>query len=345
MGTLSIPALLEAILEATATKTSAETRIAGIRTVLDQAARARYAEEGAAPSWKRRDLGNVRLDEPGEWKATVVDAAAFGSYVAQAYPTEATAVIRVPAALAEVALDALRFAGLGTEVETSTEVRGNFREKLLEGLVVDVEETRHDDGALDRTITVVDPATGVVVDGLSATRKEATLVVTLDRDRRAAVVAEAKAAAKALLDEDAPAAPPEPGRNRTIEDLVGTGLVKPASELTRPPAPELTAALEDEIVDAAQLDAEIASGAARPLSLEEAATVARFDAAPSALPPDAHTVNPNDAHAAAMAADVAAIEGLDNREALRRLAKARNVPAGGTKRELAERLYANGFRA
>lgn len=208
MGTVHIPTLLEGILEATAAEAAAKARIATLRAALEDEARRRFAAEGAAPSWTTPQLGKVRLDPPSEWAATVADPAAFGSFVAEHYPTEATAIVPVPAGDLEDVLKALEFIGVTPAAEVRVEVRSAWEEPYVAGLAVDVEETELEDGAVDRTITVVDPATGQLVDGMTASRKPAKLVVSLDRDRRTAAVTQAQATAAALLeaasDEEAP---------------------------------------------------------------------------------------------------------------------------------------------
>ena len=200
MGTVHIPTLLEGILEATAAEAAAKARIATLRAALEDEARRRFAAEGAAPSWTTPQLGKVRLDPPSEWAATVADPAAFGSFVAEHYPTEATAIVPIPAADLADALQALEFIGVKPAGEVRVEVRSAWEEPYVAGLAVDVEETELEDGAVDRTITVVDPATGQLVDGMTATRKPAKLVVSLDRDRRTAAVTQAQATAAALLE-------------------------------------------------------------------------------------------------------------------------------------------------
>lgn len=208
MGTVHIPTLLEGILEATASEAAAKARIATLRAALEDEARRRFAAEGAAPSWTTPQLGKVRLDPPSEWAATVADPAAFGSFVAEHYPTEATAILPLPAADLADALQALEFIGVKPAGEVRVEVRSAWEEPYVAGLAVDVEETELDDGSVDRTITVVDPDSGQLVEGMTATRKPAKLVVSLDRDRRTAAITQAQASASALLeaasDEEAP---------------------------------------------------------------------------------------------------------------------------------------------
>lgn len=226
---IRIPDLLNGILEATAAEAAAKARITTLRAALEDEARRRFAADGAAPSWAAPQLGKVRLDPPSEWAAEVADPAAFGSYVAQHYPTEATALIAIAAPDLEDVLKALEFIGV-TPTESRIEVRPAWSATYLEGLAVDVEEQTDDEGGVDRAITVVDPDTGVLVDGLTAGRKPAKLVVSLDRDRRTAAVEEAKAIANALLTDAAGEDAPEvdlvelDARRRELEGLHGDQL-------------------------------------------------------------------------------------------------------------------------
>lgn len=309
---IRIPAVLEAILEATAIETAAKARIAGLRKVLDTEARRRYAEEGAAPTWKARGAGAVRFDAPGDWAPVVADEATFGSYVAERHPAEVTAVIRLAATDLDDALTALGFVGIDSEA--TTEVRPGFVGKYLAGLVVDVEEHRDDDGSVDRTIRVIDPATGELVDGVSAQQANPTgkLVVTLDRDRRREVLEAAKVEAEALVAEatgqPAPA-PVEPGRTVTLDELVANGTVRPASDL----APGAATPWDDEphVYDPENPDGDSGHDRsckrcgrheteegnghiAAELTPTERATVDRFEAAPDALEEPATLVEDED---------------------------------------------------
>lgn len=409
---IHVPTILERLLDATADKTRADARITGLRSILAEEAGRRYAEEGAAPTWKRRDVGTVRYDEPGEWSAVVVDEAAFGSYVAEHYPTEATGVLDVPAAQLEAALDALRFAGIDV-IESRVAVRGNFTATYLERLAVDVEETRDDeDGSIDRTITVVDASTGQLVPGTSAERSAAKLVVTLDRDLKARVIEEAKAAAaadlaepvtrdEALAGEEAAAPELTPAERATVDRFesapdavvadnieslrkalgadtpaghrnpyVGDGAdgARRSAQIDREEADGLdrddprydevlaSAARWDE--QARELEAAEAATAPPPAEEGRAAQLAgvtplrpeRGEDLPDGLGPHGNATTATLGEALAMQdpaiAGVDALEAMDNRENLRRIARAKGIPAGGTtKRELAERLYAAGVRA
>lgn len=389
---LRIPTLLEAILEATALEAAAKARISALRKVLDEEARRRYAEDGAAPTWKARDAGVVRFDAPGDWTATVADPAAFGSYLAERHPEEVLGVIYVTAPDLADATQALEFIGV-KPVETRTEVRQPFGGKYLEGLVVDVEEDAHDDGTVDRTITVVDPDTGQLVDGVTATRANGAgrLVVTLDKVRKARALEAAHADAAHVLAEatggrevpddpslpaDHPAHPRanevEEGRVVSLEEAVAAGVVRPASTLVEDddgaPLPDrfqtTPAAVEghrfpyvgegaDGARRSAQIDREEAdgydAGEQRDACLASAerweAQAAELDAA-ATEPDEPARIPVDDRDRLVEEPDgVKALEAAANREELRRLARAKGVNPGGTKRDVTERLYAAGVRA
>lgn len=225
---IRIPDLLEGILEATAAEAAAKARLATLRAALEDEARRRLAAEGAAPSWNAPQLGKVRLEPAGAWTATVADASAFGSWVAEHHPTEATATVVLNAGDLADALQALKFIGV-EPLEARAEARSAFEEQLIGRLVVEVEETG--EGAeLVREFVIVDPTTGLAPDGLTGTRKPDKLVVTLDKDRRTAAITEARTQAAELLeaatDEDAPG--PDlvelDERRRELEDLHATTL-------------------------------------------------------------------------------------------------------------------------
>jgi len=233
--TVRIPDLLQVIVTNTEAEAAAKATIARTRAVLEAEARARLAAEGAAPSWSTKGLGKVRYDDAGEWTATVADETALGSWVAEHYPTEATAVVTLDATDLEAALEALTFAGI-TPAEARVALRPTFAAQLAENrlpdrdVVVDVEETASDDGGVDRVIniTAVHQTTGDVVEvpGMSATRKPGRLVVTLDRERRASALAAAAEATDAIIaaaTEDADAVVLDPravdARRRVLETL------------------------------------------------------------------------------------------------------------------------------
>lgn len=193
--TVHIPTLLEGILEATAAREAANARITTFRAELEVEARRRLAAEGAAPSWNAPELGKVRLDPPSEPVAIVTDATAFGSHVAEYYPSEATLVLKVKPQDAGDVLKALEFVGIDLATPPEIEVRDAWSKDYLSGLAVDVE--LNDNG--DRIASVFDTASGVAVPGVDAEAKPAKLVVSLDRTRKTLAVDEARAQAEAIV--------------------------------------------------------------------------------------------------------------------------------------------------
>lgn len=201
---ISIPDLLEGILEATAAEAAAKARIVAYRGALEDEGRRRMAADGAAPSWNAPDLGKVRLEPPGPWAPTVADPDTFASYVAEHHPSEATGVIRVPVEHLEDVLAAIGFAlptsmGGPATIEAAIEVRPAWVGPYLATLALDVEVAEHDDGTTTVTATAAETDTGNIVPGLTATQTAAKLVVALDRNRRTAVVEEARTSANAAI--------------------------------------------------------------------------------------------------------------------------------------------------
>lgn len=421
---IRIPDLLQVILTNTEAEQAAKATIARTRAVLEAEARARLQAEGAAPSWSTKGLGKVRYDDAGEWTPTVADETALGSWVAEHYPTEATAVITLPATDLEEALEALTFAGIDL-FESHVALRPTFAAQLAENrlpdrdVIVDVEETASDDGGVDRviTITAVHQGTGDVVEvpGMSATRKPGRLVVTLDRERRASALAAAAEATDAIIaaatvDSDAVVLDPRAvdARRRDLETDLGLEALKflagkyelgtsgtkaalaerlaraqliyeaehgprvvslepsfPETTITTP-APDPAATARARLLAAAGGALTTASALPAPtravalqertptmvtahlapeLTDEEAATVARFEAAPAAFPDDA-TAATNDALVAAQRDDLTLAPLLAfTGDELKRACRTRGLPIAGAKRVLAERLHTAGVTA
>jgi hypothetical protein len=182
---MDVRSTLNRLLEATAAKVAAETRIGALRLDLETEARRRFTEEGAAPSWKAAGLGSVRLDgADAAPKPYVRDESEFASWLAQNYPTEAVATVTVdPDKLAD-ALAALALAGVAATAKV--EPRPGFVSTWLPALELDQVSP-------DAEVAAIDPATGQFVPGIGATRAAPRLVVSLDKDRKATAVAEAEA--------------------------------------------------------------------------------------------------------------------------------------------------------
>lgn len=352
-----IPKLLDAILEATAVEAGAKARIAGLRAVLEDEARRRYATEHAAPTWNAPKAGVVRFAPPGDWTAQVQDPAAFGSFVAEHYPTEATAVITIPAASLPDALTALEFAGVTVD-DSRIEVRSAWSKPYLDTLVVDVEETPGEtpEDEVTRDVTIVDPK-GLLPEGLTPTRAAGKLVVSLDRNRRTVVLEESrKAAEEAVADAtegDTPAADPAllDSRRRELEALHGDQLATIAKAHNLGSS-GTKAALAERIARAEQATGLVVNPAAAiTVHRAEGGTVTpRADVGlpegpeelvvPAAQGPHGNATTLSLDEALDLAAD--ALEKGRSREVLRAAAKARGLSAAGGKRDVARRLAAAG---
>lgn len=362
---LKIPALLDAILEATAAEASAKARITIVRATLEDEARRRFVEEGAAPSWNAPGAGKVRFDPPGEPAAVVADADAFGKWVAEQYPTEVVQSLEVPGEHVAAAAQALTFAGVPHEVVDA--VRSSWSRTFLEA--ADVEEDtpeNEDDGPA--TYTVWDPESGEAIPGLSAHRSPGKLVVSLDRDRRTLALEDARAQADAIIAGADPDAPDLADLNARRQELEGwhSGILSAYAKRLELSGSGTKAELAERIARTeARLGrrdlftaAELAADAGLTSAPEPAEDVCGYT-----VDHDTSGANPNEcrrcgaelepiedsteteeeATAQALTApSVAGILALGSREALRRFAKAHDVPAHGTKQDLAIRLSASG---
>ena len=235
----------------------------------------------------------------------VHDHDAFGSWVAEHYPSEATGVIRVPADQLETVMAAIGFAlseEVSAAVSVAVEVRPAWSGTFLEGLAVDVEETTTDEGTA-REFTIADPISGELVPGTTGTRSGAKLVVSLDRDRRTIALTEARETAEAIIAKATEGeAPPEADR----------------------------AALDHRRRELEGMPAEVLTEVARRMEL---VTARRWMG------------NSWPARASALAIRAEAIEACGSREQLRAYAKANGVPPSGTKTDVAKRLAAAGHTA
>ncbi|WP_053207967.1 hypothetical protein [Jiangella muralis] len=180
--TSSNAADLAEVLRLTAQQHATKARIDRLRARIDERARAEWQATGAAPSYKIRGLGTIRLDGADlDPKAVVSDRAEFASFVAEQWPTEVVATITVPADQLPAALEALDFAGVPVE-ESDATVREAFQGKYLGELVVEKDpaapegETRY--YAADRKL-------GVIVPGLGGKPSNPHLTVAVDKDAKA----------------------------------------------------------------------------------------------------------------------------------------------------------------
>lgn len=353
---LRIPALLDAILEATATEQGAKARIAAIRATLEDEARRRFIDEGAAPSWNAPRLGKVRYDPPGEWTAQVADPDAFASWVAEHHPTEAITGLAVAPEHTEAAIEALTFAGVPHVA--AVRVRSAWSSTFLEALTVDVEETEGEAGAIDRAFTIVDAETGDLPPGLTATRSAGKLVVNLDRERRTVALEVAKADAEEVIrtatEGETPAA-----------DVAA--LDERRTELEGFHADVLTAYAKRLDLGGSGTKAQLAERIARAEALSGRRELLTASHLPSPVHDHTCPVDCGPEHDRAMESDAdeqlaepaaergsvayldqkreAAILIIGSREDLRRFAKAKGIPAAGTKPDVAHRIAAAGHTA
>ncbi len=172
------------------------------RAKLDQFARDELERTGAAPTWKIRGLGTIRLDGAGvdpEPIAYIADENALASYVAERTPTEAIATIVVPAGKLAEALEALGYAGIEPERSTVVARSHQAAAVLASATLVLDDDADAVDGAAPKYLAV-DPD-GQVIPGVAGrlTDPQPRLVVVADKEAKAAVIA----AADAELETDA----------------------------------------------------------------------------------------------------------------------------------------------
>lgn len=186
--------LLTALLEATAEQTAAKARIDKLRDAMADEARRRYIADGMAPSWKSRELGTVRMDPPGDPRPTVRDDDAFGSWLAQRHPDYCRAVIEVDPTTLDDALGALDLAGVERIAPPRVAYTKTALDDALAGLNVEPSGDNRD------ADLVIDHETGEVLDlsatGLTVTRTDARLVVTLDPAAKRDAIADAELRAR-----------------------------------------------------------------------------------------------------------------------------------------------------
>jgi glutathione S-transferase len=148
------------------------------RAKLDELARAELQATGAAPQWKIRDRGTIRLDgADAPPKAYVRDSAAFASYIAERFPHEATATITLDSAALAAALEALEFAGIKHNGAKAA-VRPAFQTVYLDGLLLDKDAEEDENGK--RPYVAIDPETAEVVPGIGGDVSSPTLKVIAD---------------------------------------------------------------------------------------------------------------------------------------------------------------------
>lgn len=180
---------LRALLELTAEQHHIARRIDLIRARIDERARTQFATTGAAPVWKLPKLGQIRLDgiDPDP-KPYVENEAELASWLAQRQPTEVTATIEVPADKLEAALEVLGFAEIPIDRSEVTPRPAGVGQLLKHATLVEDDDAPKN----ARRWFVVDEETGEVVPGLAGRLSSSPrLVVSVDKDRKAAAVDQA----------------------------------------------------------------------------------------------------------------------------------------------------------
>jgi post-segregation antitoxin (ccd killing protein) len=196
---LKIDLALQALLGATEDQARAKATVDTIRGRLEEAARERTAQDGAAPTWKSPGYGAVRWDVPAAPVITVTKPEEFASFLAERQPDAVTATITVPAAQLEQALSALGFSGI-TDLTSAVTAKPGAAEQWL---TTNAEIVGTTEGFVVREL--VDQGGELVqgspVIGVIAALKQPRLVVTLDAKRKqAAAAAGVEAAADTLED-------------------------------------------------------------------------------------------------------------------------------------------------
>lgn len=338
---LRIPDLLDAILEATASEASAKARIASLRAALEDEARRRYAEEGAAPTWTAPKLGKVRFDAPGDPTPVIGEPVSFTAWVAARHPTEVVRTLTVTGDDVDAALQALDFVGVTADLTES--VRPSWASPYVEGL-------RLEDH--DGTYAAFDPDTGEHVAGITGRADTGKLVVSLDRDRRTLALEDARAEVDVRLKAAGAGDDLEQldARRRELEGMPHEVLTAYAGRLdvggngTKAALAERIARTEArtghrELIVASALEG--GAGEQEPQGTRDEAGTETSEQ-PQAIRADAppHETEEEATAEALKAPSVKAILGIGSREQLRRYAKAHDVPAHGTKADLAIRLSA-----
>lgn len=297
---MNVRTAIERLLEATAAQTAIKVRIDRLRTDLHREAVTRWQADGAAPTWKAKGLGTVRLDgADADRRAKVVDASEFTSWLAQRQPAAVDARIRLHPDQLEPALEALRFAGvtvtgadLDADPHVTADILANLHLTIEGGDVYEGDQdpvTRQWETVVAHTL---DNTTGelVQVPGIGAhPPAPPKLVVSLDAERKRQLLEDAIAEleveeADERVETELAA---EPSAHR--EPYVGTGAdgARRSAEIDRSEADGYDRGdprINERLMSAERWElqaADLEDAVATPLlSDAEAATVARFEAAP-----------------------------------------------------------------
>ncbi len=139
---MNVKETLDQLLEATAYKAGAEARIAHLRSLLAEEAFRRYDEEEAAPTWKAKGSGSVRLDVPDE-KPMIVDDEAWLEFVRRTSPDDVVASYRVRENVLTAVVDRCERAGVQVvDPETGELIPGVEYRQSPPRLVVTLDPSR-----------------------------------------------------------------------------------------------------------------------------------------------------------------------------------------------------------
>lgn len=191
---------LRLLLELSLEQAALKRRIDLVRDEVDAYARAELDTKGAAPTWKIKGLGQVRIDgydpdpDPVPY---VADEDEFATYVAGTQPTEVIAAVAIAVDRLDEAMEALGFAGVPT-LGATVRTRGNVDSRVLANVtLIDRWEdlpADTDDKPEPRWVAYDDA--GNEVTGVSARTggSQPRLVVAVDRPAKAAAEAAVDAA-------------------------------------------------------------------------------------------------------------------------------------------------------
>lgn len=208
--------LVRRLLDLTIEQRAVKRAVDLLRADLDAAARTEFATSGVVPSWKIPGLGSIALDGAAETEERYVDDhTAYGSYIAERFPSETVGVITVPGSMLEAALEALRFAEVDV---TATQVSSPKHNQAAHLDTLETVDLATDDAHPDRRLVDAD---GQVVPGAAwrltssprlVVRPERTAVTrveaVVDADHEALQQAAMHVSPTATQPDDQPAADP-----------------------------------------------------------------------------------------------------------------------------------------
>lgn len=192
---------------------------ATLRAEVLERAVARWAEDGAAPTYRVPGFGSISLSVPQQ-KVVVADQGEFASWVAQRYPTEVAAGVRIscPADSLEMLLEGLEAlrAMPGVSIAADVAVAPAFTKRLLDSQVA-VADSGGERAAIDTTtgevVAGVKVIPGADPDNAAAPRPRS---ISVRLDPQAKADAEAQATARLVTVLEAGLAPALAGEVREL---------------------------------------------------------------------------------------------------------------------------------